>query len=690
MISLRRYTLACAALSALLSALTRPVCAAWPEACGDFRKELKVDGAGGAPVTATTTVFLDARFNGFALTDAQGAPRPCGLLERVGSRVSFHFDAQAGETLYLYPSETAALPLPGLEHRSGLRHLTRSYDGREVTSAAQFDDLWKAAAVQGGGFSERVYDAFNPFGPNTNTLHRYDGFLRVDRAGATALCTASTDASFLFIDGREVAAWPGKHPVKAGLDGSKRGTVNLQPGVHRFTYLHANSGADSFAIAACVPPGEARHSVIGPEAFTPAAYAFVGPLQSRGGAPQAEFLWECRHMVNIREHALFDLAFEAALPKGEQAAACEWEFGDGTRGSGAKAEHLYFATGDRTVTLTLTFSGGRKAVSRQTVRIAPRYGQSENDDARALALLDRAVRQERDCGVEPPGYALISHGYYFFLKEAPAAAFASRALAAAHRIPEADLVPLFNELALGVQQVDEQYELAERCFRAILDKSQDPKARASAALHYGGMLNLCLNRPQEARDVLRAIRRPDLIDWEQRLLDIYLADTALVLDDCATARNLYLAVPKPTAVVSGSKLDRAALFDYNSRHFRLQNLLSQQLYREALTELDLLEWEIPEERASPRTNLLKVQALAGNGQPRKAVVCLQRALLADVDETYTPALRLELAKLYVGMSQLAQAKHQIALIRKESPWTQEEIDARKLSEEIERKLGEER
>ncbi len=662
--------------------------AAWPEAYGALRKELKVEGQGGEAVTATTTVFLDDRFSGFTLTDAEGAPRPCGLLSRLGGRVSFHFEAQAGETLYLYPSEKGALPVPGLEHRSGLLHQTRTYDGREVTSSAQFDELWKGAAFQGGEFAENVYASFNALGPNTNTLHRYDGFLKVERAGDTAFCTASTDASFLFVDGREVASWPGKHPVKDGLDGSKRGTVNLAAGLHRFTYLHANSGPNSFAIAAMVLPGDKRHLVIGPEAYTRAAYAFVGPLVSRDGQRQAEFLWENRYMVNIRDHALFDLAFEAALPKDGPGAACEWTFGDSATGIGAKAEHLFFTAGDHPVTLTVTFGDGRKAVSRQTVRIAPRYGQSENDDARTLALLDRAVRQERDSGIEPAGYALISQGYFFFLKEAEAAAFADRLLAAADRIPESDLVPTLNELALGVQQVNEQYELSERCFKTLLAKSTDPRTKASAALHYAGMLNLCLNRPQDARATLVAIRRTDLVDWEQRLLDIYLADAAMVLDDCATARKLYQAIPKPTAIVSGNKMDRAAQFDYNSRYFRLQNLLSQQLYREGLTELDMLEWEIPEERISPRMNLLKVQALVGNNQPRKAVVCLQRALLAEVDETYTPALRLELAKLYVEMNQLAQAKHQIALIRKESPWTLEEIEARKLSEEIERKLGE--
>jgi hypothetical protein len=170
------------------------------------------------------------------------------------------------------------------------------------------------------------------------------------------------------------------------------------------------------------------------------------------------------------------------------------------------------------------------------------------------------------------------------------------------------------------------------------------------------------------------------------LLDIYLADTALILDDFATAQRLYLAIPKPLAQIEADKLNRAVIFDYNSRYFRLQNLLSQKFYRESLMALDMIEWDIPEERASPRMNILKVQALVGNNQPRKAVVCIQRALLAEVDETYTPRLRLELAKLYLKMNRFAQAKHQIALIRKESPWTQEEIDARKLLKILEEEL----
>ena len=60
---------------------------AWPSTDAECRRELKVDGANGAPVTATTTVFLDDRWTGFTLTDASGAARTFGLLNRLGSRV---------------------------------------------------------------------------------------------------------------------------------------------------------------------------------------------------------------------------------------------------------------------------------------------------------------------------------------------------------------------------------------------------------------------------------------------------------------------------------------------------------------------------------------------------------------------------------------------------------------------------
>jgi tetratricopeptide (TPR) repeat protein len=671
-----------------------PVCALyaqWHAPQAEFRRELKVEGEGGAALCATTTVFLDDRHGGLALFDAQGRPRAFQLLNRVGSQVALFFDALPGETLYLYPLPEAELPPPGggAPPSAGLRHEARAYDGREVQSLAQFRELWNGAAFQGARFTDRVYDSCNPFGPNAGALHRYDGTLLIETPGVTAFCTASTDASFLLINDTEVAAWPGRHGIQEGLDGSRRGSLTLQQGLYRFTYLHANSADASFAIAAMVPPGEKRHFVIEPQMFTRARYAFVGALTGRDGRRRADFIWENRYMVTIHDHVAHELVFEASAADGAEDGDYQWEFADGSRARGRRIEHLLFSRGDFTVRLRVG-RGDSQSVCLQTVLVQPRYGQSENDDARALALLEAAVRQERERGVQPRGYGWISRGWFFFLREQEAAAFAPRVLAAADRIPAEHLNAVMIELALGVQQVGEQYELAERCFKVIIEKCADPRARAFAALHCSGMLNLCLNRPEEAREMQRAIRREDLGPGEQRLLEIYLADTAMVLDDFAAARRMYLAIEKPRAPISGDTLNREVIFDYNSRYFRLQNLLSQGLYRESLEALDMIEWEMPEERAAPRMNLLKVQALLGNGQPQKAVVCLQRALLAEADDTYTPRLRLELARLYAQMRRFAQAQHQINLIRRESPWSREELEARRLAQTIEEQIAAER
>jgi len=658
---------------------------AWHDPAAECRRELQVEGSGGNGLTATTTLFLDDRFTGFTLFDARGARRPVRLLHREGSRFAIHFDAEPGERLLLYPSSTEPPPQPEGPIRSGLRHLARRYDGRAVATAEQFQSLWAAAPFLGGRFAANVFDAFNPFGPNSNTLHRYEGFLTVTNRGVTQFCTVSSDASFLFVNATPVVSWPGRHPAHEGVDGRHRGSVRLEPGTHRFTYLHANSGAESFAVAAIIPPGGTRHTVIGPEFFSPAAYARVGPLLARDGSRPADFLWENRHMVTLNGRSLHDFAFEAAPAGRGTPPAYAWDFGDNRVGAaGPAAEHLYFAQAEVPVTLRVTSAGNKVSVCRQRVPVAPRYGQDENDDARTLALLERAVRQERETGIQPQGYALITDLLFFFLRESEAADFGGRVLAAADRMPPADRDAALTQLALGVQQAGESYGLAERCFRMLIDKTGEANVRASAALHYGGMLTLCLNRPEEARALLSAIRREDLRDWEPRLLDIYLADAALVLDDVTTALKQLAAIPGARALLSASGIDKKALFDYYGRSFRIENLLRQGRYRESLTEVDMLEWEWPEERASPRINLLKAQALAGNGQPRKAIVCLQRTLQAGLDETYTPRVRLELARLHARQGEILPARRQIARIRKESAWTREEIEARELLHEIER------
>ena len=656
----------------------------WSVPQASVRKALVVETFRDVPyATATTTFFLDDRYHGFSLFTADGQSRDCRLLERRGSRFSILFEAYPGETLYLYPTETGEWP-PAVEaHSSGLLHRARTYDGHAIQSIEAFQQAWAKGDPQGARFEEQIFLGYNPFGPNINALHRFDGFFRVTKPGEITFCIASTDASFLLIDNAPVAAWPGNHAVTEGLDGSKSGKANLAPGNHIITFLHANSSAAHYEIAAMILPGETRHTVIPPERFTPAVYAKVGPLTDREGHPQPEFIWEHREMFSLTGGGIYDHTFES--PDKDPATRSVWTFQDGACVTGRVARHLFFSEGPATVNLTL-IRNGTQSETRQTVCVMPRYGQSENDEKRALALIDEGLRQAKESAIQPAGYAILIQGLYHFLKEREAEAFGEEVIAHLDAIPDDALLPALDKLALGVQQVNENYALAERCFKATIARSPSPHGRAVAALHYAGLLTLCLNRPQEARDLLKTIRKEDLQTWEPRLYDIYMADTALVLDDYATAQNMYAAIPPEVPILQGATFNKEAWFKSNARFFRIQNLLEQKRFRECLPEVDQLEWELPVQRALPQTNLLKARALIGNEQPRKAIVCLQRALTAQVDETYTPKLRLALARLYFDQGQLLQARRQIDRIRQESPWTQEELEGGKLLDRINRKL----
>ncbi|MBO7655153.1 MAG: hypothetical protein J6U40_09555, partial [Kiritimatiellae bacterium] len=524
----------------------------WADPTAPVRKLLQVEPFRDVPYcTATTTFFLDDRYRGFSLFTADGQSRDCRLLEQRGSRYAILFEAYPGETLHLYPTEEGSLPPRVEKHSSGLLHQTRTYDGRAVQTLAEFEALWREGKPQGARFEEQIFLGYNPFGPNTNTLHRFEGFLRVTAPGEITFCIASTDAAFLLIDGKPVAAWPGSHPVQEGLDGSRNGKANLAPGNHAITFLQANGRPEHISIAAMTLPGETRHRVIPPERFTPAVYAKVGPLVNREGQPQPEFIWEHREMFSLTGGGIYDHTFESAVK--DPAVQHLWRFQDGACVTGRVARHLFFSEGPAAVTLTLTHAGSRTE-TRQTVQVVPRYGQSENDEKRALELIDAGIRQSEQSAIQPAGYAVLIQGFYHFLKEEQAEAFGARLIAHLDEVPDAALLPALNKLALGVQQINENYALAETSFKTIIARSPSAHDRAAAALHYAGLLTLCLNRPQEARERLLSLRKADLETWEPRLYDIYLADTALVLEDYATAQKQYAAIPVEVPILKGGQL----------------------------------------------------------------------------------------------------------------------------------------
>src|SRR5581483_498021 len=104
------------------------------------------------------------------------------------------------------------------------------------------DDLKKllagSKARYGARYQSEVSDGFNHFGPSDYYISVYRGWMRIPSAGSYKFCTASNEASFSFLDGKELVHWPGRHTAERGMHGEVNATVQLQPGLHYLEYYH--------------------------------------------------------------------------------------------------------------------------------------------------------------------------------------------------------------------------------------------------------------------------------------------------------------------------------------------------------------------------------------------------------------------------------------------------------------------
>lgn len=159
----------------------------------------------------------------FRLVGANRREVPAKVLERHGSLLRFAFNARPGERLRFIEGEKPTDPASGWQPASGvLRSIYRIKDGRANTRE-ELEKLLDSGVPVGRTVEERVYSGWNPLAGNPRSLHLFEGVLHIARPGVYTFYTASTDASFLEIDGRPVVAWPGRHDVWGGLRGEHSG-----------------------------------------------------------------------------------------------------------------------------------------------------------------------------------------------------------------------------------------------------------------------------------------------------------------------------------------------------------------------------------------------------------------------------------------------------------------------------------
>ena len=247
-----------------------------------------------------------------------------------------------------------APPIP-----EGLSVEFRDWAGDSLASWADVvAGLKKSTRVLANSFVDLVFQNVNPARPNSprNFTASYHGWLRIPETGTYTFLLAGEDAAFLFIDGNRVHEQTGKRVFAVRVPASAWSDVDLEAGVHPIE-IHHVCGPEATTpkcelLWKAISPKKTKlaAAIVPPEAFAQAALAEVVGVEGAGGATAATFAWGVEDTLSTLGITLYLARFEAQGSI-KDPAKIEWDFGDGTKGTGRSPMHVYFKPGEYNVTL---------------------------------------------------------------------------------------------------------------------------------------------------------------------------------------------------------------------------------------------------------------------------------------------------------------------------------------------------
>ncbi|MAF66857.1 MAG: hypothetical protein CMJ84_14525 [Planctomycetes bacterium] len=231
-----------------------------------------------------------------------------------------------------------------------------------------------AATPDGAAYRSAVSDSYNPFGDSDYFISIYRGWLRIAKDGRYGFCTASNEASFSFLDGKELVHWPGRHTEQRGKHGQKSRDHELRAGLHYVEYYHEEVLLYQVAFLGWRPPGADHFQGIDSTVFPQPHRAQVTQYEKRdaGRIPmiRAELLDSAWPLKRSRgQYTRFRFTTDGG--DGAPWTQVAWSFGDGQTAVGAEAEHVYLRVGAYEVKMTATAAVGGAIERRWPLIVYP-------------------------------------------------------------------------------------------------------------------------------------------------------------------------------------------------------------------------------------------------------------------------------------------------------------------------------
>ncbi len=622
-------------------AVLRDQASAWPAQVGHARIWPQSDAAKPAVLVTTET---GAAVGTKVLWSAPGEP------------LDVLFDTSGGANAYLiYLGEHGLDGAPAWDPQAGVVLETRRFAEQPIDTRKQFDEAWaKAAPVLGRSLVPHVFDGIHRHGPTTFFCSHYRGCFALAKGGSYGFATLSDDGSFVDIDGRQVAEWPGYH----GLDGGQRGehgaALELAAGRHVVDYWHFQGTGGCTAELAWKPPGADRFEVMPATAFLPVASYSVTRAERRDGLDLAAFSWVMAGHTTVGGELGGPAMVDVLLRITDQDPArktAHWTFDDGTVADGAEVTHTFARVAPRAVSVSVAVAGKAPATHGKTIAVRPQWLQAEDfpeqrwlAQRKALLARDLAAMPAEDLGATVL-YADTLHDYEML------AALAAPTLKRAKEFA-GEQAQMLLALGFDLQHPEvRQYQAARQALAACVAADRaPPQLLARAHLHLGGLLVHGFLDQAAATEQLGAVAADQLSGDDQRLLKMYQGDAMLLGGDVDGARKRYLS-----AGTAGAPNDVKYAVQRRNRLEAARDYIGQGDYDAAEGMVRGIEWETPVERMGTETGLLLAKVWTARKELPFALSRCKLMLISAPDDARRPDVLFALVQIHLAAGHEADA-----------------------------------
>ncbi|MCD6407429.1 tetratricopeptide repeat protein [bacterium] len=232
----------------------------------------------------------------------------------------------------------------------------------------------KRGRLIGRSFWKKIWDGTNPFGPEKDVVKIYTGYFWINKEGKYYFATSSAGASFIFIDDKMVASWPGWHGARPYITAEQSGSIYLKKGIHKLTYYHIGRRWREISVAA-YRYGKEKFKVIPEKFFIPVFKGKILRTEKLNSEIAADFKMEHTNYLKRERWELLTFKFTDTSFSNSPVIYRKWNFGDGQEVTGKEVYHTFISPGFYNITLFVKDKKGRTDKVSMRIKIHQDYSK---------------------------------------------------------------------------------------------------------------------------------------------------------------------------------------------------------------------------------------------------------------------------------------------------------------------------